>query len=676
VRLSRRDFMKLAGASVVVGVPGVAGYRLFDAAQGELPPRMSPYATLEEFRWIEGGVDGSAPLLLLLNDRSGNPFGAYLGEILLCQGLHCFRTAYTSALDQIPLELFGTVLLAEGPLDADQAERLRSFVLHGGSLLAMRPDPLLADVLGVAPTGGTLAEGYLAVNPNEPATHGICRQTMQFHGTADHYRPAGARPVAWLADDRDTITEWPAITLHRYGEGHAAMWAYDLARSTAYMRQGNPEWANQERDGIDLVRATDQMVGWMDLDRIEIPQADEQARLLVRVLDALSVTGCPLPRIGCLPPGANGILLATSDSHSNPTSAIEDILREVESFGGHMSVYYSPLLHPTWRRAGTLARYRAATLPVADQVIADRYTSPSDTQVRNWRERGHEFGLHPFVDLDPNVPKGLEAGWTRYWQEFTGLGYGPVPPTVRTHAILWTGWVETARYQASVGMRLNLDYYHVGPAFRAESGEWRFGHATGSSLPMRFVDEQGRILAVYQQLTQLADEHLIELHWGGHAKLPVEEALEITRALLDQATSKYPGAVTGNYHVDPFVSEPWRSTAGRLLAGTLAEAAARGMPIWTASRWLHFTEARRRCAIHEVQWDADWHQVRFEFDSSSANEELMLLIPQQHGDGRLEYVTVDGRERRHQVETGPLKGLASLRLEPGRYEVVARYGVA
>lgn len=657
----------------MAGVPGVAGYRLFDAAQGELPPRMSPYATLEEFHWLEGSVDGGAPLLLLLNDRSTNPFGAYLGEILLCQGLCCFRTARTSSLDEIPLELFDTVLLAEGPLDADQVERLRSFVLHGGGLLAMRPDARLSDVLGVDPTGGTLSEGYLAVNPNEDAAHGVCRQTMQFHGTADDYRLAGARPVAWLTDDRGSITDRPAIALHRYGEGHAAMWAFDLARSTAYMRQGNPEWANEERDGIELVRPTDQMVGWMDLDRLEIPQADEQARLLVRVLDALSVAGAPLARLGPLPPGANGVFVATSDSHSNPANAVDDVLREAEGFGGHMSVYYSPLLHPTWRRAGTLARYRVAELPVADRVIGARYASPSDAQVRDWRRRGHEFGLHPFVDLDPSVPEGLEAGWTRYWQEFTGLGYGPVPPTVRTHAILWTGWVETARYQASVGMRLNLDYYHVGPAFRAESGEWRFGHATGSSLPMRFVDEQGRILGVYQQLTQLADEHLIEVPWQGQARLPVEEAVAVSRMLIEQAAYRYPGAITGNYHVDPFVAEPWRSTARQLLAGTLAEAAARGMPIWTASRWLGFTEARRRSTIRHVQWDAGRRQARYELDSSSAGEEMLLLVPQQHGDLRLGHLTVNGREHEHQVETGALEGLASVRLDPGVHELVARY---
>lgn len=78
------------------------------------------------------------------------------------------------------------------------------------------------------------------------------------------------------------------------------------------------------------------------------------------------------------------------------------------------------------------------------EIPTDRLNSPA---------RGHEFGIHPYVE------EGLEAGWRRYYEVFTGMGYRPVPPTVRTHRVLWSGWVETARFQAVCGIRMNLDFY-------------------------------------------------------------------------------------------------------------------------------------------------------------------------------------------------------------------------
>ncbi|HRE25846.1 MAG TPA: hypothetical protein PK954_04370, partial [Anaerolineales bacterium] len=124
-------------------------------------------------------------------------------------------------------------------------------------------------------------------------------------------------------------------------------------------------------------------------------------------------------------------------------------------------------------------RNLAGDLPAVGEALRGSRPTPAD--IRRWSARGHEFGLHPYVE------EGLEPGWGRYWQEFTGLGYGPVSPTVRTHRILWNGWSETARVQAMHGIRMNLDFYHYGTAFQKPGGEWVNGHFTGSGLSMRFV---------------------------------------------------------------------------------------------------------------------------------------------------------------------------------------------
>ena len=43
--------------------------------------------------------------------------------------------------------------------------------------------------------------------------------------------------------------------------GHAAAFAYDLATSVVYTRQGNPAWAAQERDGFFAHSSDDKFFG-------------------------------------------------------------------------------------------------------------------------------------------------------------------------------------------------------------------------------------------------------------------------------------------------------------------------------------------------------------------------------------------------------------------------------
>ncbi|NJN98095.1 MAG: hypothetical protein HC875_30440, partial [Anaerolineales bacterium] len=425
-------------------------------------------------------------------------------EILRAEGLNCFQTATLATVDMTLLAQFDLVLLAEGTLDNAQAELLSGYVARGGRLIAMRPDARLAALFGLERLIGSVENGYLQVNAGQPVGQGINPRALQFHGPADNYRLAGAQAVAWLSDASDTPSEAPAVTLNVYGQGQAALWAFDLARSVAYTRQGNPAWANQERDELEGVRACDMFKDWVDLERVVIPQADEQQRLLINLLTALSQSAQPLPRLWYFPGSAPAMLIATGDSHMNIASPIEFVLAQVEKRGGHMSVYYTPPATDRWRSLARKARWWLTDLPVVGQALANSATLPTPSLIADWRNRGHEFTFHPYVE------EGVEAGYRRYWQEFIAFDYGPISPTVRTHRILWQGWVETARVQAAHNLRMNVDYYHIGSVFQKPGGEWTSGHFTGSGLPMKFVDEQGRILNVFQQLTQLVDEHLLE----------------------------------------------------------------------------------------------------------------------------------------------------------------------
>ena len=127
---------------------------------------------------------------------------------------------------------------------------------------------------------------------------------MQFHGTADEYTTSAGNVVATLYSDATHSTAFPAVTLATAGSGKAAAFTYDLAKSIIYTRQGNPAWAAQERDGQAPIRSDDLFFGakagdfqadWVDLSKVQIPQADEQQRLLVNLIVQMTSGGTSTP---------------------------------------------------------------------------------------------------------------------------------------------------------------------------------------------------------------------------------------------------------------------------------------------------------------------------------------------------------------------------------------------
>jgi hypothetical protein len=278
---------------------------------------------------------------------------------------------------------------------------------------------------------------------------------------------------------------------------------------------------------------------------------------------------------------------------------------------------------------------------ITSSFLSEEYGSPTPFMVADWRARGHEITLHPYVET------GLDE-WEIYWKEFTGRGYGPVSQTVRTHRILWSGWMETARVQAMFGMRMNFDYYHVGPSLQKENGEWAYGHLTGSGRPMKFMDERGRLIDLYQQLTQIADEHLIPMDvpgWGGWPRLSAQEAVKVFETMLDRSVihGEY-CAIGGQFHVDPFqLGGDVAEKSADFLEGTLDYARQLGVPILSAQEWLEFSDVRHDSEFTDFVWDSNSATLTFHFLPPNPSEKkLTVLIPASHADKSLSSISVDG----------------------------------
>jgi hypothetical protein len=585
----------------------------------------APAATMDKRPSPAQGPGG--PILVIAD--SADPFGRYYAEILRAEGLNEFTVADEHALTRSTLDRHAVVVLAPRTLRRGEVSLLGSWVRAGGSLIAMQPDRRLARLLGLRPDTGRLADGYLRIDTRRQPGAGLTGDTMQFHGPARTYALAGARAVARLYFTATTPSPYPAVTLRSLGSGHAAAFAYDLARAVVYTRQGNPAWAGDERDGRPPLRSDDLFFGakrgdeqadWVDLDKIAIPQADEQQRLLANLITRMSP---PLPRFWYLPRGLEAAVVMTGDDHGG---------------GG---------------TAGQFETFEAASPPgcsVADWhcVRATSYIYPEtpipDEEIAAYRSAGFEIALHTRTDCEDIDSHTLGRTMTdelrRLRSEHPAVAQ---PRTNRTHCIAWSDWAGESKAEVAHGIHLDANYYFwPGPWVRNRPGMF-----TGSGLPMRFADVDGSLIDVYQAATQITDESGVDVR-------------EHIRALLDGALGPkgYYGVFTANMHTDL----PDHPGARAIVA----EAMRRGVPVISAAQLLEWLDGRNNSSFAGVRFDRG--RLAFRVHAAPGSRGLQAMLP---ADG-LRGLTRDGRAVPLSLRT--VKGIryGVFGAQGGAY--VARYG--
>jgi hypothetical protein len=619
-------------------------------------------------RRVDSASSG-APLLLITDKTATNKFGAYLQEILLAEGMMSFAVKDIGEISgAATLQPYRIVLLAEMTLSADKATLLTAYVAQGGRLIAMRPDPQLAPVFGLQAAGGSQTDGYIKINTTIPAGAGLPSDTLQIRGAADRYTPTSTTAittVATLYSSATAATSHPAVTIANYQKGKSAAFAYDLAKSIVYMRQGNPAKANTDSDGDAVLRTIDLFQGnnggsWVDRNRIPIPQADEQMRLLARVIETLTQDKMPLPRLWYFPDNAMTMLIPTGDAHANPILDYEQLIDSVTARDGNITVYMA--------KGGGI--------------------EGQDAKVQAWRAQGHEFGIHPYWNKPDNYPTpitNLKQGYVDYAAWYQGGFSSPKSRTVRNHQVAWSGWGgagpnDAARIAVDQGMAMDTNFYHWGPWLKKSDGSWPHGYITGSGQPMKFMTEQGEILPLYQQLTQLVDEQLLGeidpprdtdgLRKSGFEELNGTQAISVSKKLIDSSLSRDYAALMTQFHVDYFryaSVKPWAE-------GTMDYAKSKGVPIWNADEWLNFTETRHDARFDNLIWDAKTGEMRFTLQSPTKTPaQLTLMFPVKGYTGDLIGVTVDGAAKTTTVKQ--IKGVAYafVTVAPGARQIAAKY---
>jgi hypothetical protein len=546
---------------------------------------------------------------ILLISSASNPFSKYNAEILRSEGLNEFAEIDISSLSAAMLVDYDVVILGEVSLTTSQVAILGDWVNNGGNLIALRPDKKLASLLGLTDGAATLSNAYLMVDTSSRAGSGIVGQSMQFHGDADLYVLNGAASLATIYSDADTPTSNPAVTLNSVGTngGQAAAFTYDLARSVVYTREGNPAWAGQDRDGDGVIRSDDLFYGdanfdprpdWVDPDKVAIPQADEQQRLLANLVILMNMSKNPLPRFWYLPRNLAAAVVMTGDDHAygnRGTAGRFDSYEEMSAPGCSFE---------NWE-----------CIRGTSYVFTD--TDLTQQQAIAYNAAGFEVALHIDTDCSDWIPSSLEsiysvqlAGWS---SKFIGL---PSPVTNRTHCVTWSDYATQPAVELAHGIRLDTTYYYYPSNWVADHP----GLFTGSGFPMRFADANGNLIDVYQATTQMTDES------GQSFPMTVD-------ALLDKAVGPegYYGVFTVNAHTD----DPYSAVSDAVVHS----AQTRGIPVITARQLLTWLDGRNASGFSSFTWDGN--TLSFTVNDAQGANGLTAMVPVPDGQA-VSGITGDG----------------------------------
>jgi len=538
---------------------------------------------------------------ILVVTTASDPFGQYYAEMLRTEGFNEFAEADISAVNPTTLAAYDLVILARMTLTPAQVTLFTDWVAAGGNLIAMRPNSQLAGLLGITAVGSTLSNAYLLVDTSKAPGNGIVNQTIQFHGSADRYILNGASSLASLYSNASTATTNPALTLTSVGSngGQAAAFAYDLATSIVYTRQGNPAWATQERDGFTPIRSDDKFFGnasgdpqadWIDFNKIAIPQADEQQRLLANLIIEMNRDKKPLPRFWYFPRGKKAVVIMTGDDHgNNGTQGRFDQFKSMSPAGCSVA---------NWECVrGTSYIYLNTALTNAQ---AAAYTAD-----------GFEVGLHVNTNCADYTLASLRTFYTQQIDAFrTKYSSIPAPITQRHHCIAWSDWVSGAIVQLENAIRFDTSYYFFPPSWVLN----RPGFFSGSGMPMRFVNLDGSIIDVYHAASQMTDES------GQTYPFTVDTLLD--RALGSEG---YYGAYTINAHTD--VSQIPEATA------TVNSALSRGVPVVSSKQMLEWLDGRNSSSFGSLAWDGDI--LNFTVTTGAGANGLQAMLPVNSATGVL-----------------------------------------
>ena len=230
------------------------------------------------------------------------------------------------------------------------------------------------------------------------------------------------------------------------------------------------------------------------------------------------------------------------------------------------------------------------------------------------RRRGHDFGQHAFAGAKPTLEEmraqlraEMEAFRTRYGHESV---------TYRGHSVIWVGWTEMAKYLRENEVRLDTNFaaarYHHG------------GYVNGSGLPVKFMDEDGRLIDLYEQTTMSTDDG-----WTTDkifaTPMSMEECTALSKEQADAAIDQYHTVYHPYFH--PLRTRSGPTSSQRWLEGVLAYCREREFHFVNGVDWVDFNDGRRSLQVTAYDFQPEDLTVRFVLEAGMNAEALSLILP-------------------------------------------------
>jgi hypothetical protein len=501
---------------------------------------------------------------VLLVHRAGDATAAYshyLRELLAIEG---FANIEEVEADDLPAALEqdpDLVVVPRMQLAGAISDRLRTYIEQGGNVLAIQPDQVFLPKLGIEPTFGVIRDGILTVS-DAGSFSGLPLDPIQIIIPAVTVRPASdvnATIDGTVTTAHDAMTAAPGIIDVRIGSGRAIVFTFDLAKSVARLRHGDPDMADISAHGYDSIRRTsDLFVGQIDPRQGTVPQADVLTAMLGRAVETL----VPQPRIWYYPDAdQRTTVIQTSDDDWSTIDQFETMLAVLKQYDATCTYY---VVHSS----------------VLTTDLMDR-----------WEQDGHVFSVHPSMpwdnqrggkDADPQsfwVPDMVRREVARHKEQ-----YGRPVNTVRNHAIRWTGYMDIARIHAELGIRGEANAFSV--------GQINIGYVVGSGRLAPYVDLSGEVIDHYQIPSHWTEEALINPGHTSSQNFAINKARALTNAVIERAAHRYFTPTVINSHPVSFAtySQP-------LIENNWQTARELGSPIQSADSWMAWTDARRGLSL-------------------------------------------------------------------------------
>jgi hypothetical protein len=591
------------------------------------------------------GKSGGQPILILATDKN---FGSYTGEILKTEGFNEFQM---DSLTDVKVTLkylkkFDVVILTETSVTTTHKKLLDRYVKEGGNLIAFKPDKILSEIFGINSTDNTIEEGYISINGEAKIGKGITAETLQLHSTANKYNLNSAKKITSLFTNAITPAEFPAVVINDYGKGHAIAFLYNLPQSIVYTRQGNYKNAGKEMDGIDGIRAMDMFTnGWVDSSKNTLNQADEQMRLLSHCIEQLSSYAKPLPRFWYFPDTLKCLVTLTNDGEESKEAEFVQQFEDVDSKGAKMTLY----------------------IKETDRV--------SKAWVDKWVNKGFEIAAHfddVFQAQNPDwktmdsVIKDLKIKMQRKYG-ITNI------QTVTNHWFVWCGkdsngvsdFAAQAKLEANNGIGLDNNYSRFdnfsNQGFFLGAMGTEQGNYTGSGLSMKFADNDGEVINIYQHLCNVYDQQYME-HQDSIGFYNCFKGL-MDRSLYNEV---YSYISIKAHNLEYFFSKT-------PLMNMLDYANGNGIPVWTTAKLLDFLKAKDEAAFTNIKWVNN--SLSFKIKSSLTHTNgITCMIPYMYNGKKISNIKINGMTASYAVKT--IKGFeyALVTIKPGtNYNMLVNY---